>query len=160
MIRNIASRVTGTAISTGRFAVGIPIGVARTVLSHVPFVGGKHGEDESTPRSTGPTDAVSENVPQTSVEEQATAEAKPATAPPTKTPRTAKKAGTPKAGEPGHVHDDGPEVVLSIDTPPEVIEPPIDVVGEALKAEQQEVEPPAEIVEDNPVVYSTSSDDR
>jgi hypothetical protein len=160
VIRHIASRVTGTAISTGRFAVGIPLGVARTVLSHVPFVGGSHGDDTPAATSTSTADAVSDNVPHVRVAEQATAQTKPATAPPAQEPRTARTAGTPKSGEPGHAHDDGPEVVLTIDTPPEEIEPPVDVVGEALQAEQQQVEPPAEVDDEHPVVYSTSSDDR
>ncbi len=160
MIRHIASRVTGTAISTGRFAVGIPLGVARTVLSHVPFVGGKHGDDTPAPTSTSTADAVSANVPPVRVAEQATAQSKPATAPPAQRASTAREAGTPKSGEPGHAHDGGPEVVLAVDTPPEEIEPPVDVVGETLQAEQQQVEPPAEVDEEHPVVYSTSSDDR
>ena len=155
MIRHIASRVTGTAISTGRFAVGIPLDLARTVLSHVPFVGGKRGD--VTPASPSTADAVSANVPRVRVAEQATAQSKPATAPPARKPRT---VGTPTSGEPGHAHDDGPEVVLTIDTPPEEIEPPVDVVGETLQAEQQQVEPPAEVDDEHPVVYSTSSDDR
>ena len=158
MIRHIASRVTGTAISTGRFAVGIPLGVARTVLGHVPFVGDKLSDGETAP--TGGADAVSTRIPQARVEDQATAESLPSTAPPADLPRPGRRKGTPKAGEPGHVHDEGPQVVLTIDTPPEEIEPPIDVVGEAIAAEQQQVEPPAEVDDETPVVYSTSSDDR
>ena len=166
MIRNIAGRLTGTAISTGRFAVNIPLGVARTVISHVPFVGGK-GSSESSPAepkpdSTGAGEAVAERVPETPVEDLATAESKPAKAPPAKTPRAAAKAGTPKAGE--AKHDEGkPDVVLAVDTPPEVIEPPIDVVGEALAAERAEEarkpkQPqPLHVDDENPVVYSTTS---
>lgn len=164
MIRHIASRVSGTAISTGRFAVGIPLGVARTLLDHVPFGASRRGEGETAAEGSGAADAVSADVPHAPVEDQATAKTKPSTAPPTKAPtkarRTAPKAGTPKSGEPGRTHDEGPKVVLTIDTPPEDIEPPVDVVGEALQAEQQQVEPPAEVGDDDPVVYSTSSDDR
>ena len=58
-----------------------------------------------------------------------------------------------------------PEVVLTLDRPAEELPPPIDVVGEALRAEASEQQPAAledeghvEVIEE--VVYSTSSDDR
>jgi hypothetical protein len=164
VIRNIASRVTGTAISTGRFAVNIPLGVARTVVSHVPFVGGKH--DSAQPASAEPTpatgaeEAVADRAPEKPVEDLATAESKPAKAPPAKKPRAAAKVATPKAGEVQHA-EGKPDVVLAVDTPPEVIEPPVDVVGEALAAEQAEEarkpkQPqPVHVEDEHPVVYSS-----
>ena len=74
-------------------------------------------------------------------------------APPTKSAgQSASEAGAPE-----------PEVVLTLDHPAEEIEPPIDVVGEALRKEAAE-EPPAHADEDHveveeEVVFSTSSDD-
>jgi hypothetical protein len=167
VIRTIASRVTGTAISTGRFAVGIPLGLARNVVGHLPFVGGKGDAADTggtSAESTTAGDAVREREPQTSVDELATAESEPAAAPPVERPRASATAGTPKAGQTQH-DEDTPDVVLAVDTPPEVIEPPVDVVGEALAAAQAEEaqkppQPqPVHVNDDNPVVYSTTSDD-
>ena len=62
-----------------------------------------------------------------------------------------------------------PEVVLTLDRPAEELEPPIDVVGEALRAEAEPdpaaYEPPSPLEDEGhvevqeEVVYSSSSDD-
>ena len=69
---------------------------------------------------------------------------------------------TPPSRSPGPAAPE-PEVVLSLDRPAEDLEPPIDVVGEALAAEAAEVPPAhadAEHVEvDEAVVFSTSTDE-
>jgi hypothetical protein len=56
-----------------------------------------------------------------------------------------------------------PEVVLTLDRPAEEVEPPIDVVGEALRAETPEQPAPLEdeghVELQEAVVYSTASDD-
>ena len=59
-----------------------------------------------------------------------------------------------------------PEVVLTLDRPAEQVEPPIDVVGEALRAERAEQARPAppradedHVEVEEQVVYSTSSGD-
>jgi hypothetical protein len=71
VIRTIASRLTGTAISTGRFAIGIPLGVARNILSHVPFVGGGTESEGRPSQSRGDLDTPAQQAPQPSAQEQA-----------------------------------------------------------------------------------------
>ena len=85
------------------------------------------------------------------------AEERPDHARPEERPSSAPASGSagPAAAE--------PEVVLSLDRPAEHLEPPVDVVGEALQAEAAEV-PPAHADADHveveeAVVFSTSSDD-
>ena len=171
-------KITGTAASTVRFATAIPVGVARSVLERVTHHG---SQDDATADS--PESPQRQQAPQREPQEQAAQAAKATSA--TKkaagstarksastaatkksaTPAsTRKKAGTPKAGETQH-SDDKPEVVLAVDAPPEEIEPPVDVVGEALAAEKAEESQkpkqpqPVHVNDDNPVVYSTTSDD-
>ena len=87
---------------------------------------------------------------------------------PTAVPNPARTAATrptdqgesPEATEP---HE--PEVVLTLDRPAAQVEPPIDVVGDALRAEQAAPTPQASDLDDEghveveeEVVYSTSSD--
>lgn len=162
MIRNIASRVTGTAISTARFAVTLPFGIARGVLERVI----PHGERDTQTQSGGDVSQPAQQAPQPSAQEQAAeaitttggaADARPKPA--------AKKASTPKAGDVA-TDDDGPVVVLAVDSPPVEVEPPIDVVGETLRAEEQQraqrpdAPQPAHVPEETEVVYSTSTDER
>ena len=72
-----------------------------------------------------------------------------------------------EASTPGEAHrEDEPEVVLAVDLPPEQMEEPVDVVGEALAAEAEEPPAPAgdaaeadHVEDDHPVVYSTDSKD-
>lgn len=171
-------KITGTAASTVRFATAIPVGVARSVLQRVT----DHGSpDDASPDSSGSTQRQqpAQREPQEQAAEATTsadaakkatgsaAEKSASTAATTKsaTPAsTRKKAGTPRAGEPEH-SDDKPDVVLAVDAPPEQIDPPVDVVGEALAAEkaQESQKPkqpqPVHVNEETEVVYSTTSDD-
>ena len=81
------------------------------------------------------------------------------TAPGPEAARTPKQAPQPAPEE----TTPEPEVVLTLDRPAEEIEPPIDVVGEALRHEAAE-QPPAHADEEHveveeAVVFSTSSED-
>ena len=75
---------------------------------------------------------------------------------------TPEQAPPTATGQEPEAHE--PEVVLTLDRPAEELEPPIDVVGEALRAETPDQPSPledeghVEVAEE--VVYSTSSDDR
>lgn len=171
MFRKIAGRLTGTAASTVRIATAIPVGVARSVLEHVTHRG---SEDDARPDAS--ESPQRQQPPQREPQEQAAETARPASKKSTTpaagkktTPaKTRAKASTPKAGAPqagATEADDKPDVVLAVDAPPAEIEPPVDVVGEALAAEkaeeaQQPRKPqPVHVNDDNPVVYSTTSDD-
>lgn len=155
ILRQLAGRVTGTAVSTVRFAAGIPLGVARSVLERVI----PHGDD-----STSAPDATSATDTGAAARESA---AEQAAATPAPTSDDAQRATTSRTGAPksGTADEQEPEVVLSIDAPPEEIEPPVDVVGEALAAEQEQAaerpdEPqPVHVPEETEVVYSTASDE-
>lgn len=50
-----------------------------------------------------------------------------------------------------------PEVVLAVDAPPAEVEPPVDVVGEALAEEPPPAPGPEHVEEQVEVVYSSSS---
>ena len=78
--------------------------------------------------------------------------------------RAAEKAAdtVDEAAQPAEPAETEPEVVLTLDRPAEELPPPIDVVGEALKAEAAEV-PPAHADEEHvevaeEVVYSSGPD--
>ncbi len=79
--------------------------------------------------------------------------------------KTAGSDGAAPQGQDAAPQDEAPapDVVLTLDRPAEEVEPPVDVVGEALSAEAAE-QPPAhqddehvELAED--VVFTTSTDD-
>ncbi len=132
MFRNVAGRLAGSATSTVRWALVVPISVskrlARRVMQLAP------GSDE------GPADAPAH---------PATAATRPAAA-------TAPAAGT-EAPAPAR-EDEGPNVVLSLDAPPEQVEPPEDVVGEALAAEHPVPPQPDHVEDETEIVYSSSSE--
>ena len=78
-------------------------------------------------------------------------------------PATASTPTTPAATKQADEAPSEPEVVLTLDRPAEELEPPIDVVGEALRAEASTA-PPAHADEEHveveeTVVFSTSTDD-
>jgi hypothetical protein len=164
VIRQLAGRLTGTAISTVRFATAIPVGVTRSLVERVTHRGSEHGTtSESQPAAPPPRrQQPPQREPQEQAAETATAakragrkKAAPAGA------RT--RAGTPKAGD-VRQEDEAPDVVLSVDAPPEQVELPVDVVGQALAAEEAEQaerpkQPqPVHVDEQAEVVYSSSSD--
>jgi hypothetical protein len=146
VFRHIASRATSIAFSTGRFALGIPVGVVRGVLDHL----GGHREDDSG----SPLDDAAWR-------EAAAQQAADTPAPRTATEASAESAKGGRQGppKPGRTEDKGPEVVLSIDSPPEQVEPPIDVVGEALANEKPQPPQPEHVEEEVEVVYSSTSED-
>ena len=148
MFRQIAGRLTGTATSTARFVVTAPFGVARSVLERVAH----HGSGSAPVDDRAGREAATEQ-----------AAATPAPTSDEIAHVSSRQTGTPTSGRPAETAE--PEVVLSVDAPPADIEPPVDVVGEALAAEkEQEAQRPREpqpdhVEEQVEVVYSTSSDD-
>jgi hypothetical protein len=166
VFRKIASNLTSTAIATTRFATALPVGVARSVLERAGLTGSTKDAVPAT-APDAPAAPVVDIDP--SVQRQATAATKPSKAAPrSATPSKARKSGTPKAGDvaPQRSDDDGPQVVLAVDAPPEEIEPPVDVVGEALAAEAQQQEQkqqaptPDPVDDEDAVVCSTATDER
>jgi hypothetical protein len=168
VFRKIASNLTSTAVATTRFATALPVGVARSVLERLGVTGSAPDVTPDAAREDTAARAPVVDI-DPSVGRQATAATKPSKAPPrSTTPSKTRKSGTPKAGDvdPQRSDDEGPQVVLAMDAPPEEIEPPVDVVGEALAAEAQEQEQKQQVrtsdpVDDeDPVVYSTATDER
>ena len=131
MIRQAAGHLTGTALSTARLVVRLPLWGARQVLGHLPGARSA-GSGVSAERTAGPAAGATPRSPER--------------------PRVA----TPPAQTEAE-HE--PEVVLSIDAPPAEVEPPVDVVGEALAEEPPPAPGPEHVEEQVEVVYSTSSDD-
>lgn len=88
---------------------------------------------------------------------------------PTPEPTDREETGAPTAPDESATAETEPAVVLNLDRPAEHVEPPIDVVGEALRAEAAEstsadtsgpLDDTDEHVEvEEEVVYSTSTDD-
>ena len=130
MIRQAAGHLTGTALSTARLVVKLPLWGARQVLGHV-----RGARDSGEGRaSAGPV-----------------AEA---------TPQRPRAATPPPQAETEVEAEREPEVVLSVDAPPAEVEPPVDVVGEALAEEPPPAPGPEHIEEQAEVVYSSSSPDQ
>lgn len=163
MIRQIAGRLTGAAVSTVRFAAGIPLGVARSAIEHVTH----RGDDTSEHDAQGDDRAGRE-----SAQQQAAATPAPTRDPAARAAKpgkaSSKSAATPGKAAPAQgasATPGEPEVVLAVDAPPAEFEPPVDVVGEALAAEnaekaQRPPKPqPVHVNEDTEVVYSTTTSD-
>lgn len=129
MIRHAAGTLTGTALSTARLVVRLPLWGARQVLGHL-----RGAQDSAEGRaSAGPVADATPQSPQS--------------------PR----AATPPAQAQAERE---PEVVLAVDAPPVEVEPPIDVVGEALAEEPPPAPGPEHVEEQVEVVYSSTSSEQ
>jgi hypothetical protein len=154
--------LTKVARLTESVAGSVTDGVTATVATHLPGTLARPVNAAVSTLTWLPRHAAGGSTRSSRREEPTASESSPGPAATSATTHTPSEAAPSEAAPSDDATAPEPQVVLTLDRPAEDVEPPIDVVGEALRAESPAPVPPLEdeghVEVQDEVVYSTSSD--